>query len=776
MMMIVSNTAVSNGLSYLPLATIDTLVSSSGQKRRAGLEEEDQEQQPIKRTSRRITPPYSSVSVRQRRPPFDFANVQENHGIFGEETQENEEKEEGDDSEEDVVSRKSRVDQQGKHVKKLTKSRGNNQEMETKRPEKTHDNEDNNDQPEEDDKVEDIVNIDTGSEESDEHDSEILVDDEDEEVAMENDDEKEEGISIEEESVENESGKETEEESEEKESGEEETEEEPEEEDPGEEEIEEESEEEDPGEEEIEEESEEEDQGEEEIGEESEEEDQGGEEIEEESEEEDQGGEEIEEESEKEDQGEEEIGEESEEEDPGEEETEEETEENEPSKKANPMEISNKKFHLSYDRDLSHIITNWVKFKAGMARWKASHRVTTIRIKDGDTVTREKLERFIREGTAQESHIDTKNPCNSIEPFMIRDGDTRRCQMDTVRGYVSAIRMLYQIQHDAPISISDARKDLALHEINDIMNANDRLLENSLANKTTSQSVTTLNKTEVRIESVAKARSKKYTEDEKQDTDDDRSEEIIDIESIQQYLTQAPRRSGNMSKTSLFSWKAKKERRYFKDWKVWCTNKNYPDGYTVTRDKMRLFALELVIKKANINVENHPMNSTQYKSMLISAISRELCRNIWFIGRIYLHQCIAERKVPNRKHDLGTTDLETIIRETVLSNGNTRLEDSIYKNNVMSDADDQSQFTTGIALDRLLRKSYKDQERYSVFLREENVEICPVGALSFYLLSIWTNEKFIVDLRSRDWEDKRLLAFKGSLEITNTTRQVFIVI
>lgn len=51
---------------------------------------------------------------------------------------------------------------------------------------------------------------------------------------------------------------------------------------------------------------------------------------------------------------------------------------------------------------------------------------------------------------------------------------------------------------------------------------------------------------------------------------------------------------------------------------------------------------------------------------------------------------------------------------------------------------DQGHFTTGFALDKGHRKTHADLERYSIFLRESDVEVCPVGALAFYLLDIWT--------------------------------------
>ncbi|KAG0284351.1 hypothetical protein BGZ96_011273 [Linnemannia gamsii] len=85
--------------------------------------------------------------------------------------------------------------------------------------------------------------------------------------------------------------------------------------------------------------------------------------------------------------------------------------------------------------------------------------------------------------------------------------------------------------------------------------------------------------------------------------------------------------------------------------------------------------------------------------------------------------------------------------------------------------DDWSHFTTGVALDKGLRKAHTGHERFSVFLRESDVDICPVGALGFYLLAIWTDKDSVPDLRSRDWENKRLLTLKGASKTMGSVRQ-----
>lgn len=46
--------------------------------------------------------------------------------------------------------------------------------------------------------------------------------------------------------------------------------------------------------------------------------------------------------------------------------------------------------------------------------------------------------------------------------------------------------------------------------------------------------------------------------------------------------------------------------------------------------------------------------------------------------------------------------------------------------------------TQGIAVVVDFRKAYGDSLRYSLLLREEDVQVCPVGALAFFLLAKWT--------------------------------------
>lgn len=46
--------------------------------------------------------------------------------------------------------------------------------------------------------------------------------------------------------------------------------------------------------------------------------------------------------------------------------------------------------------------------------------------------------------------------------------------------------------------------------------------------------------------------------------------------------------------------------------------------------------------------------------------------------------------------------------------------------------------TQGIAVVVDFRKPYGDSLRYSLLLREEDVQVCPIGALAFFLLAKWT--------------------------------------
>lgn len=53
--------------------------------------------------------------------------------------------------------------------------------------------------------------------------------------------------------------------------------------------------------------------------------------------------------------------------------------------------------------------------------------------------------------------------------------------------------------------------------------------------------------------------------------------------------------------------------------------------------------------------------------------------------------------------------------------------------------EDEDQIPTqGVAVMVDFRKQYTDSLRYSIFLREEDVQVCPIGALAFFLLGKWT--------------------------------------
>ncbi|KAF9910379.1 hypothetical protein EC991_006644 [Linnemannia zychae] len=70
---------------------------------------------------------------------------------------------------------------------------------------------------------------------------------------------------------------------------------------------------------------------------------------------------------------------------------------------------------------------------------------------------------------------------------------------------------------------------------------------------------------------------------------------------------------------------------------------------------------------------------------------------------------------------------------------------------------DESLFTTGIAMTKVSKEAQADNEQYSIFLREKDVNICPISALAFYLLALFSNpapsphtDNWIVDERGND--------------------------
>ncbi|KAK3823639.1 MAG: hypothetical protein J3R72DRAFT_458939 [Linnemannia gamsii] len=75
---------------------------------------------------------------------------------------------------------------------------------------------------------------------------------------------------------------------------------------------------------------------------------------------------------------------------------------------------------------------------------------------------------------------------------------------------------------------------------------------------------------------------------------------------------------------------------------------------------------------------------------------------------------------------------------------------------------DEALFTTGIAITKESRDSPSNEARYSIFLREKDIEICPVGALAFYLLAVFSGKSSAPDFHTKDWEFRSFLSIEES--------------
>ncbi|KAG0277012.1 hypothetical protein BGZ95_006678 [Linnemannia exigua] len=74
-------------------------------------------------------------------------------------------------------------------------------------------------------------------------------------------------------------------------------------------------------------------------------------------------------------------------------------------------------------------------------------------------------------------------------------------------------------------------------------------------------------------------------------------------------------------------------------------------------------------------------------------------------------------------------------------------------------------FTTGIAITKVSKEAPPDEAQYSIFLREKDVEICPVGALAFYLLAVFSGKSSVPDFRAKDWESKSFLSIEETSRV-----------
>ncbi|KAG0277011.1 hypothetical protein BGZ95_006677, partial [Linnemannia exigua] len=266
--------------------------------------------------------------------------------------------------------------------------------------------------------------------------------------------------------------------------------------------------------------------------------------------------------------------------------------------------------------------------------------------------------------------------------------------------------------------------------------------------------------------------------------------------------------------------------------------KLYADGERVTGDKHLAYAKEIMAEKAYYDKDRPHRNieplfartPTQAQtSRRLGVVTLQTHVNA--IRRLYRDQCSMEGIVPNMKRDLRQDEVDAVFvryenflkKEGASNKSNSglimrRQQDSEQTDNdqhISNDKhtsndknrfragfefftydsdhspttvlashlhlirveslEDQRRFTTGVAMDKGMRKAHTDQERYSIFLRESDVEICPIGALAFYLLAMWKDEGTAPNFRTWDWENDRLLTIKSVSKALPTLRQVPIV-
>ncbi|KAF9910380.1 hypothetical protein EC991_006645 [Linnemannia zychae] len=363
---------------------------------------------------------------------------------------------------------------------------------------------------------------------------------------------------------------------------------------------------------------------------------------------------------------------------------------------------------------------------------------TRKRFKDGDKVTSNKLIAYVQDMTAEKPYYDKNNPHLNIEPFFTTIVTTKaltrqRIASGTVRTHISAIRVLYREQ---------CLRDGVEPSDTEILTG-ERLAPILLRYKKLLKKEATLNgKNSSRVRS--KIQDNEQNGDEQGSNEQHEDEENGDEQSDDEQCDEEQSDEEQSNNC----------------------NQDIDTG-----------------KHSSTNNGRHVHTDKQVRSdKHVNSDKREKVQEVRYSMANF-------KKSMNRLWAPKITNMTPSHRQLVLQdrlrmglefftcgsghNPDTVLESHLHLVRVES-LEDPSRFTTGVAMDKGLRKSHANRDRYSILLREKDVEICPVGALAFYLLAIWTDKDTAPNFCSWDWENNRLLSIKsvskalGNLSPTST--------
>ncbi|KAG0373736.1 hypothetical protein BGX24_011313 [Mortierella sp. AD032] len=355
---------------------------------------------------------------------------------------------------------------------------------------------------------------------------------------------------------------------------------------------------------------------------------------------------------------------------------------------------------------------------------------------DGDWVTREKYIAYAKEITAPQSHTDNDIPRLSVKPLFVKSRigrSAQRASLSTVENYLRAVRVLYKSQCLVDGIIPNVVEGLGKAEIDAIMKDYDKLLK-----YTTSKRLSKGGKDEGGEEGS----EDEGGEDEGDQDDADNSEDEDDA-------------SGAYAKEL-----TAREEYYDKD------------------------NPHLCVKPFIVNAHKGPDARRASKSTVRAALTA--------VRALYMDQCTREKVAPNVIVDLAKTAIDTILMDyqnllksdpslprVVSPDGQdvVNVHKDVERRDIYEDIMDspnQAFFTrelVDVCAAGSIAPGVCDSERYSIFLREDDVHICPVGALAFFLLAKWMDKKSYPNFDNDNWTTVPVEFLNDALKAGDITRQ-----
>lgn len=336
------------------------------------------------------------------------------------------------------------------------------------------------------------------------------------------------------------------------------------------------------------------------------------------------------------------------------------------------------------------------------------------RYTDGHRVTAEKFVAFARELTARDEYYDKDNPHLCIKPFIAnihKGADVRRPSKGTVRGALTAVRALYMDQCNVEKVKPNVTKDLAKTAIDVIMSDYEKLLEEgpSLPRIITPDGQILLREGEHQQNGNQETAQQEPEDLEAYNREIDR-QEVLRENTPQEDVQQEDVQQENVQQESV-----------------------EPENIQ-----------EHGVQEKTIRENDTHAGDANKESSMIQL--KKIMKSLWNPQTKHSSRGHSWMIAHRERLRLAFGYFETDSRNNLA----TLVPPQLYHLQIRPEDEDQIP-TQGVAVMVDFRKQYTDSLRYSIFLREEDVQVCPIGALAFFLLGKWTEKKSFPDFGIDDW-------------------------